>query len=357
MTDKNSTVVLPEEVENVTPGVSSVSGQADLFDTVLSGDIADLRPRVAGDDETDDPLDAIAREANDDSEEQNRSERNLTSHATTHTGSRRGTDVNGYSADDEETLITSSGLEERRQIYDIQETGGEVVTQAQSGSVSVDRSEVSVERQEQHAELVETEDDDNEEADGADESASVEDQEITAWRGDRRRRDSDEEYTQPDDEESDALAEETLEPEILGAVVLSTEEPHADSAPVSDLPTLAVGTGSVTTKEDTAVSLGIQSVDLVDTSETLSVSVSGLPTDAVLGTLVGGVFTALKAGSGGDLISADEGTVLVVPGTTDYTTLAVRPPAHWSGAFTATVTATSTETGAPSSAVSTAAVK
>ncbi|NKD77808.1 hypothetical protein HEQ60_08550, partial [Haematospirillum sp. H1815] len=272
MTDKNSTVVLPEEVENITPGVSSVSGQADLFDAVLSGDVADLRPRVAGDDETDDPLDAIAREANDDSQEQNRSERNLTSHATTHTGSRRGTDVNGYIADNEETRFTSSALEERRRAYDIQETGGEVVTQAQSVSVSVDRSEVSVERQEQHSELVETEDEDNKDADGADESVSVEDQEITAWRGDRRRRDSDEEYTQPDGEESDALAEETLEPEILDAVVLPTEEQNTDVVPVSDAPALTVGSGPVTTKEDEAVSLGIQSVSLVDTSETLSVS-------------------------------------------------------------------------------------
>ncbi|NKD87856.1 hypothetical protein HEQ72_05995, partial [Haematospirillum sp. 15-248] len=345
MTDKNSTVVLPEEVENITPGVSSVSGQADLFDEVLSGDIANLRPRVAGDDEIDDPLDAIAREANDDSQEQNRSERNLTSHATTHTGSRRDMDVNGYISDDEETLVTSSGLEERRQVSDIQETGGEVVTQAQSGSVSVDRSEVSVERQEQRSGLVETEDEDNEDADGTDESISVEDQEITAWRGDRRRRDSDEEYTQPDGEESDALVEETLEPEILDAVVLPTEERHADIAPISDgLSALSVAPVTVPETAAGAVVPLTISYEEKDGKEATTFAIS--LKDAPAGTQVG--------------YRDGKGTFIEVPGgtldETQVTTAAVKVPAHWSGAFRATVTATSTDAGAPSSAVRTAGV-
>ncbi|NKD78137.1 hypothetical protein HEQ60_10240, partial [Haematospirillum sp. H1815] len=115
---------------------------------------------------------------------------------------------------------------------------------------------------------------------------------------------------------------------------------------VADKPSLDVGSGVVKTDEDTAVSLGIQSVSLVDKdgSETLSVSVSGLPTGAVLGTLAGGVFTALT-GPGPDGSYA-------VPAGTDYTTLAVRPQENWSGTFAVKVTGTSTETGTSSSSAS-----
>ncbi|NKD55722.1 hypothetical protein HEQ61_09360, partial [Haematospirillum sp. H4485] len=137
----------------------------------------------------------------------------------------------------------------------------------------------------------------------------------------------------PDSEELDAV--KTVEDTIEVHIKQVADKPHLD-----------VGLGSVTTDEDEVVSLGIQSVSLVDPdgSEILSVSVSGLPKGAVLGTLVGNVFTPLKAGSGGDLTSTGEGASLDVPAGTDYTTLAVRPPENWSGAFTATVRATSTET-------------
>ncbi|NKD67892.1 hypothetical protein HEQ64_09430, partial [Haematospirillum jordaniae] len=131
-----------------------------------------------------------------------------------------------------------------------------------------------------------------------------------------------------------------------GAVeaVQDTIQVHIEQ--VADKPSLDVGLGVVKTDEDRVVSLGIQSVSLVDKdgSETLSVSVSGLPTGAVLGTLVGGVFTALETGPSpdGSYAVADD----------KVSKLAVRPPAHWSGTFAVKVTGTSTETGTSSTSTS-----
>ncbi len=95
---------------------------------------------------------------------------------------------------------------------------------------------------------------------------------------------------------------------------------------VADAPTLSV-TSSVTGDEDHAIALTITS-SLIDTdsSETLSITIDGVPTGAVLST-------------GTDNL---DGSWTLTPG--QLAGLTITPPAHNDGEFQLTVTATATET-------------
>ncbi|MBF5095549.1 tandem-95 repeat protein, partial [Azospirillum sp. INR13] len=105
--------------------------------------------------------------------------------------------------------------------------------------------------------------------------------------------------------------------------------------PVSDTPTLSVA--ATTGAEDTAIPLTI-SPALTDTdgSETLSVTISGIPTGAIL------------TNAAGETLTIANGSITLAPG--QLAGLAITPPPNSDADFTLTVTATSTDgTAAPAS--------
>jgi hypothetical protein len=105
--------------------------------------------------------------------------------------------------------------------------------------------------------------------------------------------------------------------------------------PVSDTPTLSVA--ATTGAEDTAIPLTI-SPALTDTdgSETLSVTISGIPTGAIL------------TNAAGETLTIANGSITLAPG--QLAGLAITPPLNSDADFTLTVTATSTDgTAAPAS--------
>ena len=105
--------------------------------------------------------------------------------------------------------------------------------------------------------------------------------------------------------------------------------------PVSDTPTLSVA--ATTGAEDTAIPLTI-SPALTDTdgSETLSVTISGIPAGAVL------------TNAAGETLTIANGSITLAPG--QLTGLAITPPLNSDADFTLTVTATSTDgSAAPAS--------
>ncbi|KAA0576911.1 tandem-95 repeat protein [Azospirillum sp. B21] len=98
--------------------------------------------------------------------------------------------------------------------------------------------------------------------------------------------------------------------------------------PVSDTPTL--GVAATTGAEDTAIPLTI-SPALTDTdgSETLSVTISGIPTGAIL------------TNAAGETLTIANGSITLAPG--QLVGLAITPPLNSDADFTLTVTATSTD--------------
>ena len=111
---------------------------------------------------------------------------------------------------------------------------------------------------------------------------------------------------------------------ISGDTISNVQTLTVDVTGVADAPTLTVGAVSGT--EDSAIALGIDA-GLVDTdgSETLSVTISGMPAGATL-----------SAGT-----DNGDGTWTLAAG--DLATLSVTPPDDFSGDFTLSVTATATE--------------
>ncbi|MGA1857560.1 calcium-binding protein, partial [Azospirillum sp. 11R-A] len=105
--------------------------------------------------------------------------------------------------------------------------------------------------------------------------------------------------------------------------------------PVSDTPTL--GVSAVTGAEDTAIPLSI-SPALTDTdgSETLTVTIAGIPTGAVL------------TNAAGEVLTVSGGSITLTPG--QLAGLAITPPLNSDADFTLTVTATSRDgSAAPAS--------
>ncbi|PWC49437.1 hypothetical protein TSA6c_25115 [Azospirillum sp. TSA6c] len=110
--------------------------------------------------------------------------------------------------------------------------------------------------------------------------------------------------------------------------------------PVSDAPTLTVSAASG--NEDTAIPLSITSA-LTDTSEVLSITISGIPAGAKL------------TNSAGNTLTIGNGSITLTPA--QLAGLKITPPLNDDGDFTLTVTATSTDgSAAPASTVAQLAV-
>ncbi|MES2905519.1 MAG: hypothetical protein V4691_00560, partial [Pseudomonadota bacterium] len=122
-----------------------------------------------------------------------------------------------------------------------------------------------------------------------------------------------------------------------GSTASSTTLLSVTIAGEADTPMLSVQAASGA--EDTAIALNITSA-LVDTdgSETLSVTISGLPTGATL-----------SAGT-----NNNDGTWTL--SASQLSNLKITPPSHWSGDFTLDITATSSESGTQASVTSQLAV-
>ena len=107
--------------------------------------------------------------------------------------------------------------------------------------------------------------------------------------------------------------------------------------PVSDTPTLSVS--AVTGAEDTAIPLTIgPALTDIDGSETLTVTIAGIPSGAVL------------TNAAGDLLTISGGSITLTPA--QLAGLAITPPLNSDADFTLTVTATSRDGSAAPASVS-----